>query len=382
MAGKVWVIAGSGGSGPSRASAPRRSPSSDSLSAPASGGAAAATVARPLAPARWMDVLTAYLLGPVSSAVWIRGKSRYVWNAVGALSAVTVLVFLLRGDAVSSWLSSGSAGVAPWLLVVPGALLVLFTVWSRCIGAAARRAPEAAARWRSPVAVGLLGLLVPGLGHLVLGRAGRAARAFWLLGPLIAAGVILANWQWLWFRNLIADSPALSGPALEGILVAAGITVPLVLTLWVSAALDGARRTVPARARGGSDVSGAALLAAVLLFAVGFRPAPAAQCLDAAASRLQGSGFTLTPLALAELAARMDPGEPRYLARAVELDEALGRDAAAIEKREVLERRTRAHLEVVWSEGYGVRTEPVRARGSAGGTRSPSGSAPETAAAD
>jgi len=303
-----------------------------------------------------MDVVTAYLLGPVSSAVWIRGRGRYVWNALGAVSAVTMLVFLLRPEAVSRGLSSEASGVAAWLLVIPLAILTLFTVWSRSVAAAARRVPVAPAALRSPVAVGLLGLLVPGLGHLLLGRAGRAARAFWLLGPLSVAAVIVANWRWLWFRNLAAEAPALSGPALEGILVGAGVALPLTLALWLSAAFDGARRAVPARVRGGGDAAGAALLAAVLLFAVGFRPMAAARCLDATASRLQATGFAATPLALAELAARLDPAEPRYLARAVELDEALGHDAAAADKRAILEKRTRAHLEVVWAEGYGVET--------------------------
>jgi hypothetical protein len=288
------------------------------------------------------------------------------------VSAVLVLVFLLRADAVSQRLSSDTAGVAAWLAVVPAAFLALFTVWSRSVAAAARLAPEAPSRLRTPVAVGVLGLLVPGLGHLVLGRAGRAARAFWLLGPLAAAAATVVNGRWLWHRNLAAESPALSGPALEVVLIAAGIALPLGIALWISAALDGARRAVPARIRSGGDAAGVALLAAVLLFVVGFRPTPTARCLDGAASRLQGAGFALTPLALSELAARLDPGEPRYLARAVQLDEALGREAAAAEKRETLERRTRAHLEVVWAEGYGVRTGPARSAGSApDGTKAP-----------
>jgi hypothetical protein len=67
------------------------------------------------------------------------------------------------------------------------------------------------------------------------------------------------------------------------------------------------------------------------------------------------SGLTAVPLVLSETAARLDPSEPRYLVRALRLDEAMGRSAAAVAKREILEARTRTHLEVVWAEGNGLR---------------------------
>jgi hypothetical protein len=41
------------------------------------------------------EVLVAYLLGPLSSALWLRGPARVAWSVAGALSALAVLVFLM-----------------------------------------------------------------------------------------------------------------------------------------------------------------------------------------------------------------------------------------------------------------------------------------------
>jgi hypothetical protein len=321
------------------------------------------------------EVLVAYLLGPLSSALWLRGPARVAWSVAGALSALAVLGFLLRADLFSVGLASTPLGAAPWLVAVPSSLLALFLVWSRAVGAAGRMstAPE---RPRAPWLIGALGLLVPGLGHQLLGRPRRAARAFLLLGPLTASVAVMANWRWLWFRNLTADRPLLSAPALELVFVAAALAAAAAGAHWISEAVDGARCARPATSRSRQDVGGPALLAALILLLAAFRPPSAARCLDQAAVQLTMSGLTAVPLALSEAAARLDPSEPRYLARALRLDEAMGRDVAAVAKREILEARTRAHLEVVWAEGNGLRGG-APARPAAG--ESPDRTGPQTA---
>jgi hypothetical protein len=91
-----------------------------------------------------------------------------------------------------------------------------------------------------------------------------------------------------------------------------------------------------------SGLVSAGLLAALVALAVGFRPATVADQLDRVAASLQEEGYRAAPLALSEVASRLDPATPVYLARAADLHAALGRGEAAQARRDRLAERARA----------------------------------------
>jgi hypothetical protein len=226
----------------------------------------------------------------------------------------------------------------------------LATSWACAVAAAVDNRTAAAGRFRSrmrrPWAVGVLGALVPGLGLLIAGYPKRAALTLGIVGPMAAAAVILLNWRWLWERNQFAASSGISGTALEITFLAAAGIVVVMLLIWIVQFLDGVRRVSTSRSRGFADAIGFALLVSIILFLTTFQPTPLAQNLYAAAASFQDDGFLVIPLALCETATRLDPASPAYLARAAELNEALGMKIQASAKREIIDRRAREYLEV------------------------------------
>ncbi|MGQ0721267.1 MAG: hypothetical protein ACT4PE_06795 [Candidatus Eiseniibacteriota bacterium] len=294
------------------------------------------------------ELLAAYLLGPFVVSLWSPRRHRLSWAIAGAVSAVLGVVFLTRGASLGQWLTSIPYGVLCWLIVVPLVTLLVFTTWACAIGTACRLGRPRPPRWLGHRAsVGVLGLLVPGLGLLIVGEHRRAVRAFWILGPMIASAAVLGHSQWLWDRSRIADAPGIGGPDLEVAFLMSATVLFVALFAWISQALDGMRRVAGEADVARPDASGAALLVSLVAFVAAFRPDAAARCLHHVAAPLEADGLRVIPLVLWETAARIDPVTPVYLTRAADLDEALGMSEAASSKRRALELRARQHLDAV-----------------------------------
>lgn len=293
-------------------------------------------------------VLAAYLFGPMAPVFWNTGRCRILWGVTAAISFVFVTMLLTVGSAISSWVLEWSGGVRAWLVIVPCLIIAFVTVWTFAIvDAVGRSGGSRYPRWlRNSTVVFLLGALVPGLGMRIAGHARAAARVFWIIAPLAATWVVLANWRALWERSQAAPA-GLAGTQLEiTFLVATGVGI-LSLVLWLIQALDGPRRLAETGSVVRSNVISAMLLLSLMAAAMVFQPATIAGEMYAASTMLRETGFRLIPLRLCETAARLDPTEPIYLSDAAELNNALGMSEAAAEKRHTLERRMRAYIEVV-----------------------------------
>jgi hypothetical protein len=165
----------------------------------------------------------------------------------------------------------------------------------------------------------------------------HAAASVGLVGPFAASAVVLAHRAWLWEKSRTLVSPGVRGTTLEIVFAAAAVVCALTVTGWIVQALDGARRVSDAQGR--SDVAAMGLVVAVLLFAVTYHPASWGRQLYAAAVELRADGFRMTPYALCETAARLDPATPTYLVEAADLADSLGLAATARGHRQLLERR-------------------------------------------
>lgn len=299
----------------------------------------------------WRKVPRAYLLGPVATALRPEGQRSVVWTSVGLGALGAGLTMLAFWSVIARWLESIPNGAVLWLVMVPLITISLATSWVRAVAVASCTRPASISfpfSWiRRPWAVGLLGTLVPGLGLMITGHPKRAAWTFWIVGPIAAAAIILFNWRWLWERNQSSVPSGMSATALEITLLAAVGVAVVMLLIWIVQALDGVRRVSSSRSRALTDATGIALLVSLVLFFTTFRPASFAQNLDVAAISLQQNGFSLIPLGLCEAATRLDPAKPAYLARAAELNEALGMKKAALAKKEIIEQRAREYIELV-----------------------------------
>ena len=299
----------------------------------------------------WKRVVLAYLLGPVLVVSQVPGRSRLLWALLGPVSAAAAIALAVTGSRVTRWFETIPYGAALWLLAFPLVILLVATAWARCIAAAGRHRPRPTSMYRpwmrDPRAVGFLGLVVPGLGLLLAGRRLRAAWAFWTVGPLAASAVILLHWRWLWTRSLADVPPGISGDALEGALLAAVVVFVVSALAWIVQALDGARRVGGETRRVRPDLVSAALVVTLALFALTARPASFARNLDLVSAGLQVEGLRVIPLGLSEIAIRLAPSDPGYLARAAELNEQLGMRNAAFGRRLILQHRARQYMEAV-----------------------------------
>ncbi len=301
---------------------------------------------------RWARVLRAYLLGPIALVLWPTGRLRIPWAVLGAGSVIAVILLLLSWSSFAGGLQTTSNGVLLWIATVSMVILITATAWSRAVAITGRDHPTLASissrRLRHPRTVGALGMIFPGFGLLMAGRFRRAACLLWIVGPLVAAVVILANWRWLWARSQSPVPPGVSGTTLEIVFIAAaGVAILLFFTLIVQA-LDGARRFSPVtRSRALADAVGVALVVALALFTTTFQPVAFGQSLGAVSIALHRDGFRLIPLGLCEAAARLDPATPAHLANAAVINEELGMRDAAHAKRQIIERRMKEYVDIV-----------------------------------
>jgi hypothetical protein len=300
------------------------------------------------APARpWGRLATALFLGPIAAVLWLptpRGRVR--WLAISAVCLAIVVTLAGTGWPFLPGIVESSRGVLKWLIIAPTLGFALASVWARAFGLVMtnRKARLSAGMpWlRNPSVVGAAGLVVPGLGLLLTGHPRRGAFMFGLLAPLAAVALVLAHAPWLWAHRAAASNPGISGPVLEALFLLATGCAVLIALVWVIQALDGIRQAAPTPSPVASGLVSVSLLAAIVMFSVGFRPVTVAEQLDSVGARLQLNGWRVVPLVLSETASRLDPATPEYLARAAKLHAALGQDKAARARRVLLAERARA----------------------------------------
>ena len=240
----------------------------------------------------------------------------------------------------------GGTGFIIWLSVACLALGAGFAAWARGVfllgrhkGWLLRRLPT----WlRRPGTAGVLGLLVPGFGLFVVEHARRAAFVLVCVCAMVVSALLLWQAPDLWRLSQTAGILAGHGDALERIFLAMGTIGLFGALVWIVQALDGARLAGAgaegAEARHG-DWAALALVLAIAVALVTFKPARVAETLDRFAVSMREDGLRVIPLAAAEAAMRLDPSKPEYAVQAIQLNEALGRpgDALAL-KRDLAER--------------------------------------------
>ena len=307
--------------------------------------APASDCTRPSSLGGWGPTVLAYLLGPLTLGLWLQGKHRSLWRALGIGSFVACLVLLLFHSSVTDVLERLPGGGLVWLAVVPGVVLLTGVAWALSVTAVVYRSWRdlgSLPSWmRDPRFVMAAGLLVPGLGMLLAGHPKRAASAFWIVGPLGAGVAVLHRWRWLWEHGQSVTQPQSPAITLEIVLLLAAAAAAVMSLFWLSQALDGMRLAAKTWSRSSSraDVASVALLVSLLLLGIAHPPTAIARDLHLASVSLRLEGLRLIPLILWETATRLDPGEPQYLAQAAELDAALGREAEARAKREIVAQR-------------------------------------------
>jgi hypothetical protein len=310
----------------------------------------AANQSRPV----WM----AYAFGPVMSAVWSTGRRAIVWWILGPGSLAAIITLAALWSSFNSWLERVPNGVVVWLTVVAVVVLSIVTAWARAISTVHFARPAGSSRrpkWMSdPRLAAGFGMLVPGLGLMAAGRSIRAACAFWIVGPIAVAALVLINRDWLWERGRSSVTPGISGNALEvALLVAAGVAVAA-LVAWLVQALDAARLLSSGRSQAAANAASIVLLLSLTVLIATSRPASLARNLHTTSTALRLDGYKIIPLALCETATRLDPVTPVYLADAAELNEAMGMKEAAFDKRYVIERRAQEYLKIIREDaGFG-----------------------------
>ncbi len=294
----------------------------------------------------------AYTCGPLAPALMRQGQNNLAWMSATGLAGLAWAAMLWRWADIRPALERGTLALVPWMLGVFVAACVWMLGWCRGVklaGRDARFVPERLPSWlRAPRLVVALGLVLPGIGHLLSDHPRRAAVVLWnAIFPILP---LLALWHsaWLWRCNRNAGAAAVPGTALEVVFLAAAGLAAVGLLAWIAGSLDGAR--LVAR-RGGrhdamhGDAVALALLATLVLALVGLRPLRLAQDLDRFAGVLQQEGYRVAPLCMEMVAMRLDRAEPRYVMASAELLESFGKHEMALSLRETLRRRWESYAE-------------------------------------
>lgn len=287
-----------------------------------------------------------YLLGPFALLLTAQGRRGKLWLILGATAGLSGFVLALTWQECLAGLTPGTMLAGAWFLTALLTVGLGFTAWAwgllvngSTAGVAAQRLPW----WcRAPVAVCVLGFLLPGFGMLVMGRPRRAACTLWLMGPAVQAVLILNYADWLWQGTREASPGVPAGSTLEIIFLIATVVLSAGIAFWLFQALDAVRLVthgVGARRSRRVYWLTAALVLAVVLFGVRFKPAKLAEDLDRYATALQAQGMQVIPLILTHGAARLDPARPEYLIHTADLYAETGREDRAVALRQELSAR-------------------------------------------
>lgn len=297
-----------------------------------------------------------YLTGPLAIMLTPRGRREKPIVALAVISALATvgLIAARFGGLVQE---ARPASVWAWGALAAIAVIGSFTAWARALHLVGREGVphlNKLPHWlRQGWAISGLGLIAPGSGLVLSGRADRAAIIMWLLGPAVLAAVILANSMGIWQHHMSSGWLASSGPALEISLMIAGGLVALGFLGYVAQALEGMRQVLVEPGLKTSvkgDYYALAVVASVVVMVVIANPVQMAHQLDIGGDVLREEGFQTIPLQLTLAASHLDPGKPEYSMQAMELYAELGHTEKAEAKRADLDRDLSTYVAMVQKE--------------------------------
>jgi hypothetical protein len=308
----------------------------------------------------------AYLLGPLSILATSQGRQSKLWISMGIASVVLLELMMLRAKAIFAAPGGPGIGFAIWTLVACVTTVMGFAAWARGVyllgarrGWHMRRLPG----WiRDPGAAAVFGLVVPGFGLHVAGHHKRAAWALFGACAAVVSALVLWLAPGLWRWNQSAGALAPRSDALERVFLIMGAVGLIGAFAWIIQWLDGVRlagyRTGRDEGAPG-DWAAAALLVAIVAFLTMFHPAELAGTLDNLAVSTRLDGLRVIPLCASEAAMRLDPSQPAYALRAIEMNESFGRTEVARAMRQELDERWKTYEMMVGNAG-GAMGGPAR----------------------
>ena len=313
---------------------------------------------RPFHPGR--ALVGIYTLGGMAPLALRVGPRQFLWAALWIVALTAWVTLAWFREPLRAMMTSARLPILPFLVGLVFVHAVGSLAWSRGILRTVRddrfrpeRMPEAV---RRPWLAGALGMVIPGFGLAVAGRALRAALSLWIGTQVVFASVVLANAGLLWTWNAKSGPDGLPKTFVEGLFIACALFAAAGALLWIMSALEGARlqqrsqSSGPARWLAPGDAVALALLLALVLAVAMFRPAQVAQDLDAYAGWLRASGARLIPLVLESTAAELDAGRPEYSMRVAELYTDLGHEEKAQAIHDRLRERWEAYAQMLLQE--------------------------------
>ncbi len=300
-----------------------------------------------------VPLILSYFAGPLSILATRRGRKSRFWAGLSVFSAILSLAVIWMWSGLSYWSTQENPVGAVMVLVAVAAVISGFSSWTRAVilagryeGPRLRRSPE----WiRSSFAAGLF----------VAGRSKRAALALWMACLTVISLLILARAPWLWNFNTYAGAFAVRPDTLEYVFIFAGAAVVLGGLAWVVQALNGAR--LAGRAANRKTVSrrnwaAVALLISIIAFSILSKPAVVAEALDRGAAAAGSEGMQVIPLYLSRAAVRLDPSQPGYVIRVIELYEESGDQMKADAMRRELVVKLESSLPLLEEQGLVIPT--------------------------
>ncbi len=245
-------------------------------------------------------------------------------------------------------------------------VLLFFSAWSRAVLLAGRDIyadPHRLPQWiYTPVAIGLVGLMVPGSGLLLAGHMKRAAAALWASLLVAVSTLLLMSAPGVWNRYQQLHGDGASNTVLEAFFLLAVAAGLFGLISWVVQALDGFRVAIawgnqkaPARRR---DWVAAALLASMAALVITASPSDLARNLDDLVVSSQEAGLRVIPLGLGQAAMRLDSSRPVYAMHVAGLYQDLGRHQAATDLMRELRLRWLPYEQMMASGGMKITVAP------------------------
>lgn len=277
----------------------------------------------------------AYFLGPLGPWASNAGRENRFWLLIGIAATLIGFGALWQGQDMTWRLQHGSGYGVLWMMLFGISWFGTCLAWSQGVAMAGlevsggmNRLPKAVG---NPWFIGFMGAFFPGFGLALSGYPRRAATAILSYCALGLGALVLMNGRDLWTWNKISHYGGFPVPKLEILYLAALGLAVIGVVGWLVQFLDGirlAQRKAHATSDHG-DVFAFALLTAMAVFALAFRPSAFAAEFDHMAEWGQAKGFRITPYLFATLATHLDPSRPDYAIRVADIEEARGHKAAA-----------------------------------------------------
>lgn len=277
----------------------------------------------------------AYFLGPLGPWASNAGRENRFWLLIGIAATLMGFVALWQGQDMTWRLQHGSGYGVLWMTLFGISWFGTCIAWSQGVAMAGlevsggmNRLPKSVG---NPWFIGFMGALFPGFGLALSGYPRRAAVAILGYCALGLGALVLLNGRDLWTWNKISHYGGFPVPKLEILYLAALGLAVIGMVGWLVQFLDGirlAQRKAHAASEHG-DAFAFALLTAMAVFALVFRPSAFAAEFDHLAEWGEAKGFRITPYMFATLATHLDPSRPDYAMRVADIEEARGHKAAA-----------------------------------------------------